>query len=271
MAKNGSATTKKRRKETDPSPRSNSNSNNNSNSNGSRKRRAVNSAGTLSTTAPTFYQEYCELPFTLSTILVDEFDCITRKDLSSPRSLHVLPARVTVKQVLQHYQRKRCSSKHTVSKETDSNTSNDNKNNDDDEAKQKHNERIRRFCESLALLFDDALPVCLLYHEERPQYESLQTNETLRLKRPCEIYGSTFLLRLLQRLPILLRAEPRKEMDELGPMIADLVVLLQKNRQACFKDSYREPKHHELLSWEKQALASCDNNGGNGNNTNSQQ
>ena len=208
-----------------------------SNNNSSRKRKATNSS--MSQTAPTFYQEYCELPFSLSTILVDEFDCITR------RSLHVLPARVTVKQVLQHYQRKRGGS---LSKMVAN-----------EETKKQHNEKIRRFCESLALLFDDALPVCLLYREERPQFESLQNDENLKLKRPCEIYGSTFLLRLLQRLPILIKAEPRKEMDELGPLIADLVVLLQKNKQACFsKDAYQEPKHHELLAWGKEAIASCE-------------
>jgi hypothetical protein len=256
MGRDGSSATssKKRRKETDYAA---SGSNNSSSS---RKRKSVNSSSSnsaLSSSAPTFYQEYCELPFTLSTILVDEFDCITRKDFESPRSLHVLPARVTVNQVLQHYQRKR--EKGGSSKENA-----ENNNNDEDAKKQQqqqqqqHIERVRRFCESLALLFDDALPVCLLYLEERPQYENLQTDETLKLKRPCEIYGSTFLLRLLQRLPILLRAEPRKEMDELGPLIADLVVLLQKNRQACFKDSYREPTHHELLLWEKETIASCE-------------
>lgn len=240
MVKDGPVN-KKRRKENDCT----------SSSSVGRKRRTMNSNASA---APTFYQEYCELPFTLSSILVDEFDCITRKDFDSPRSLHVLPAKVTVKQVLQHYQRKRSGSG------TGSSISND-------EEKLKQHEQIRRFCEGLALLFDDALPVCLLYREERPQYESLQQNENLRLKRPCEIYGSTFLLRLLQRLPTILRAESKKEMDEVGPVIADLVVLLQKNRQACFKESYREPRKHELLSWEKDRAAATDN--GNGNDSDS--
>jgi hypothetical protein len=45
----------------------------------------------------------------------------------------------------------------------------------------------------------------------------------------------------------------------MGPLIADLIVLLQKNRQACFmKDSYREPKENELLSWEKENLGDDD-------------
>ena len=39
---------------------------------------------------------------------------------------------------------------------------------------------------------------------------------------------------------------------EMGPLIADLIVLLQKNRQACFaKDTYREPTPQELYLWEK--------------------
>jgi hypothetical protein len=39
---------------------------------------------------------------------------------------------------------------------------------------------------------------------------------------------------------------------DMGPMIADLIVLLQKNRQACFgKDVYREPRLEELLPWER--------------------
>lgn len=212
---------KKRRKENDSSSTPTSGA--------GRKRKTMNS--TVST-APVFYQEYCELPFTLSSILVDELDCITQRDCNSSRMLHVLPAKVTVKQVLQHYQKKRSGGSI------------------DDENKTQR-DRVRRFCEGLALLFDDALPVCLLYREERPQYESLQQDENLRLKRPFEIYGSTFLLRLLQRLPTILRAEPKNEMDELGPLIADLVVLLQKNRQACFKESYRAPRKDELFSWEK--------------------
>ncbi|KAG7351853.1 MRG family protein [Nitzschia inconspicua] len=211
------------------------------------------------------YQEYCELPFTLNTLLVDECNFITRKGFDSPhgydceparrpaRSVHDLPAKVTVKQVLQHYQRKRgggtgggtgdggsSSNSSVVDKETDGKNT---------EEKQK---QVKKFCTGLALLFDDVLPVCLLYHEERPQYESLQLDEDLKLKRPSEIYGSTFLLRLLVRLPRLLVAEPRSEMDIMGPMIADLIVLLQKNKQACFgKDVYREPRWEELFPWER--------------------
>lgn len=243
------------------------------------------------------YQEYCELPFTLHTLLVDERNYITRKGFDSDhgydcepaprpaRSVHDLPCKVTVKQVLLQYQRKRGGG---------GGSSRDSSERHSDEKKK----QVKKFCTGLALLFDDVLPVCLLYPEERPQYESLQLDEDLKLKRPSEIFGSTFLLRLLVRLPRLLLAEPQSEMDGecirycsstcktsldfcaiastrlkllliyrsdlwtvtvMGPMIADLIVLLQKNKQACFgKDVYREPRIEELLPWE-QALRQMGN------------
>lgn len=202
-------------------------------------------------TAETFFAEYCELPFTLQTILVDESTFITRKGFDSmtsydvimsthrpARSVHVLPARVTVFQVLQQYLKKRGGGK------------NNNSGSDSGIDKQKQRQ-VSKFCEGLKSLFDNALPVCLLYPEERPQYEALQRHADLKLKCPCEIYGNSFLLRLILRLPTLLRAEPPKEMEVMGPMISDLIVLLQKNRHACFKEAYREPGYYELLPWEK--------------------
>jgi mortality factor 4-like protein 1 len=190
------------------------------------------------------YQEYCDLPFTLKTITIDECDKITRKGFDSPygydcepsplpaRSVHVLPATVTVHQVLRHYQRKRGGS----------------------DADQQKQEQVRKFCEGFSLVFDGALPVCLLYPEERPQYDSMMQDDAFKDKPPSEIYGCEFLLRLMVRLPTLLLAEPKNRMAVNGPLIADLIVLLQKNRQACFKGRYREPKYTELLEWEK-ALA----------------
>ena len=145
--------TKKRRKET----------NGNMNAIRSSKRRS---------TANSNDGEYCELPFTLSSILIDEFDCITaggggRQTTNAStmlkRSVHVLPSKITVRQVLEHYRRKRSNiSSHGGENQIERD----------------------RFCDGLALLFDEALPVCLLYREERTQYENLQNDESLRLKRP---------------------------------------------------------------------------------------
>lgn len=203
-----------------------------------RKRKSTDSAPKV----VKMYEEYCELPFTLKTILVDENAYITRKGFDSPhfydlephhrpaRSVHVLPANVTVKQVLQHYLKKRGGSKQ------------------EDEMKR---EIVRRFCHGLGILFDEALPVCLLYPEEHPQYEFFRRSDATKDKRPCEIYGCEFLLRLFARLPYLLQAESESDMEVNGPLLGDLIVLLQKNRQSCFKPLYREPKYEELLDWEK--------------------
>eukprot|EP00980_Cylindrotheca_fusiformis_P031190 scaffold25947_cov127-Cylindrotheca_fusiformis.AAC.2 len=70
-------------------------------------------------------------------------------------------------------------------------------------------------------------------------------------KPPSQIYGCEFLLRLMTRLPTLMLTEPKSKMDVNGPLLQDLIVLLQKNRQACFKGKYREPKYSELRDWEK--------------------
>jgi mortality factor 4-like protein 1 len=211
----------------------------------SRKRRSVASSAVSSNNSTedvlSYFQEYCELPFTLKTILVEECEKITRKGFDSPngydcevtpkpaRSVHQLPPAVTIHQVLQHYQRKRGGT-------------------DQDKEKQ---QQVRRFCDGLGKLFQDALPVCLLYPQERPQYEEILQDENLKNKSLAEIYGCEMLLRLLVRLPILLQAEPKIDSAlSMGHLLADLIVLLQKNRQACFKAVYREPRPSELLDWE---------------------
>ena len=207
------------------------------------------------------YEEFCELPFTLYTVLVDEETEITRKGYDNPkyydhdvfssnigggtstsnkneqtqpyrpaRNVHQLPAAVTVRQALQQYQRKRGGS------------------NAADLTKQN---QVRKFCNGLGLLFDDALPVCLLYPEERPQYDYIRSKKQFQDQRNCEIYGCEYLLRLIVRLPPLLQAEPKLDMEIMAPMLSDLIVLLQKNRQACFKNSFRRPKYEEFLDWEK--------------------
>lgn len=217
--------TKKRKKDNETSP--------------IRKRKTMTEAAARKQIAS--YEDYCDLPFTLKTVMVDEYEKITRKGFDNPRfydcdpsprparSVHVLPATVTVQQALSQYRKKRGSSTEDKSKQ----------------------DTIRRFCEGLQLVFDDALPVCLLYAEEKPQYESILTDPAFKNKRPSEIYGCEFILRLMVRLPTLLLAEPKSKMDVMGPLISDLIVLLQKNRQACFKAKFREPKYCELLEWEK--------------------
>ncbi len=164
-------------------------------------------------------------------------------------------------------------------------------------------------------LFQDALPVCLLYPQERPQYEALLQNfskkqtDDAKCCQTADVYGCEFLLRLYVRLPVLMQAEMTARLNQannvggttatstsetssmdtnnnngsnnnsnnkddtdsaavaiqlsrdihyIGPLLSELLVLLQKNRQACFKGSYREAKAEEWLDWERRLY------GGNG-------
>lgn len=197
----------------------------------SRKKRSVDRG-------PTF-AEYCELPFTLKTILVDDREKIMRpnengfcvmeeKQWKPARLVHDLPARVTIRTVLDHF----CKCKKKESEEAEA--------------------KARAFVQDFAQLFDDSLAKCLLYPPERAQYAAIQGNASkLSQKRNVEIYGCEFLLRFFVRLPILLEETSGENRKELGTQLADLIVLLQKNRQACFKARYREPQHEELQDWEK--------------------
>lgn len=192
------------------------------------------------------YEEYCELPFTLQTILADDRERIMRLGLDAPRGLdcdvknwrpardvHQLPAKVTIRTVLDHFVKYK------------------KKEHAGDEIKMQNAEtKARAFVEDLATLFDEALPVCLLYHPERAQHLATQADPNLSGMRKSDLYGCEFLLRFFIRLPVLLEAANMGNRKELGSQLADLIVLLQKNRQVCFKARYREPRDEELNDWE---------------------
>jgi mortality factor 4-like protein 1 len=175
--------------------------------------------------------DFCELPFTLKTILVDDKERIMRLgfeggyDCATPwtpaRDVHVLPAAVTIHTVLQHYIK--------LQKKTEPNDS------DGTEHQQ--------FVSSLSELFEEALPVCLLYPPERAQF--LAMRKRMPDQPLVDIYGCEFLLRLLVRLPTLML-----DAASVGTSIASLIVVLQKNRMACFKPRYREPLREEWNDWE---------------------
>jgi mortality factor 4-like protein 1 len=173
------------------------------------------------------YAQYCALPFTLKTVLVDEWDFLHRS-----RLLHVLPSPVPIRKVLQHFLKKKSS--------TDT-------------------ELVTAFGLGLTDLFTSALPTMLLYPLERPQYQTVVLpllSPSHEGKKPLElldIYGCEFLLRLYVRLPTLLAQVPLPSKSssrggdktiqsphKLGPLLQDLLVLMQKNRTTLFTAaSYR--------------------------------
>jgi mortality factor 4-like protein 1 len=208
-----------------------------SRSGSSRKRLTTVRNNVAADTCGDVYADYCELPFTLKTVLIDEYERLRRL-------VHVLPAPVPVRKVLNHFAKKKikaCKNGETTQLST---------------------EQIQDFVQGLTQLFQEALPVCLLYPQERLQYASLKDSGD-NSKELVDVYGCEFLLRLFVRLPILLQQTPRKEFSHaatvIGPLLTDLLVLLQKNRQTLFPMSiapaenanYRLPLPNEWMNWGK--------------------
>jgi mortality factor 4-like protein 1 len=198
----------------------------------SRKRRTVQRKQLLP------YVDACELPLTLQTVLVEEWERLTRPQtkLGKPplRLVHSLPASVTIQQVLKHFCKKQAKLTEKEGPGAGENSPRD-------------ASVVNDFCSGLNELFQSALPTCLLYNQERPQYEALLANPSLSQKPWTEIYGCEFLLRLYVRLPFLL---PDSKSSAMSPLLSDLLVLLQKNRQTCFKGDYRRVHRDEWLESE---------------------
>uniref|UniRef100_A0A7S1VJR8 MRG domain-containing protein n=1 Tax=Grammatophora oceanica TaxID=210454 RepID=A0A7S1VJR8_9STRA len=197
----------------------------------------------------------CELPFTLQTILVEDRERVMRLGLEAPhtqydcdvrrwtptRDVHHLPATVTIHHVLQHYIK--ISSSSSAANASDSSSS---------------SSSAKAFVKELSDIFEEALPVCLLYHTERAQFQAVKADPALQTKKLVEIYGNDFLLRLCTRLPVLLMEEAaaatasrqQQRKKEFSMHMTQLIQLLQKNRSACFKTKYRPPREEELNQWE---------------------
>lgn len=205
-----------------------------------------------------YYQEYCELPLTLKTVLLEDWERVTRKGWDSPhgydvkysashpaRVVHALPAKVTIRHVLNHFCKTAIKNRQ---QEPQQQTENEGSTNTGVASAPTTNaEQIQEFCQGLIGLFEQALPTCLLYPQEWRQIDCLRREHPD--KPLVDICGCEFLLRLLGRLPILMIPEKRSQ-TWLGPLLMELIILLQKNRQACFKGQYRHPKREEWLDWE---------------------
>ena len=209
------------------------------------------------------YEDFCELPLTLKTVLMDEMHIITRahpydcsahntSQTKTPlRKVHQLPAPVTIHQVLKHFCKKRIqqlSSTEAASAEKDKDGTSSKRSAVVEPAITPDD--VQEFIQGLASLFDEALPKFLLYPQERPQFEALMRQPDMEDKPLTEIFGCEYLLRLYVRLPVLMQSENASNVKIVGPLLAELLVLMQKNRQACFKGVYREPTQEEWLQSE---------------------
>jgi mortality factor 4-like protein 1 len=261
----------------------------------------------ISSNSALLYADYCELPFTLQTVLMDEYDLICAQRhtnsgqpfLPPTRLVHHLPASVTIRKVLAHF----CKSKikecraaaaaralTTSGKSTQPNAAAPSTT----PAPTLTPDIVESFCDDLAQLFCKALPVCLLYPQERPQYHAVFRDPFIGAVRKMDVtdlYGCEYLLRLYVRLPVLFQASMLQNSQEdnrqklsvwsldptvVGPLLSDLLVLLQKNRSTLFSASttnrtdgghttelertsgsvtanYRVLRPEEWLDWERRA------------------
>ena len=167
------------------------------------------------------------LPFTLQTVLVEEWECICRQQL-----LHTLPAKVPIAKVLDHFvkshSKQQQQQQQQQQREEDKSTS----------------LSAAVFVRELTQLLEQALPVCLLYPQERHQYHQQQQQQHLTSETSVtQIYGCEFLLRLVLRLPLLgYYSATSQKSTQTNALLQELLVLLQKNRQACFakKSGYQK-------------------------------
>ena len=217
------------------------------------------------------------LPFTLKIVLTEEWESINRKGYEAilttrsdkskgsypARCVHVLPAAVTIRQLIKHFEKKmrkdfkqkqekelqRRVSQQDTAQEKDSTNKEAQQQQLLEKATNQHKLEVRQFCSGLAKLFEEALPKCLLYAQERPQYQHYVLDKRQRGEKVSllDIYGCEFLLRLIVRLPILLVGKRPPS------LVSDLIVVLQQSRTTCFKGVFRRPEYpHEWLDWERE-------------------
>lgn len=95
----------------------------------------------------------------------------------------------------------------------------------------------------LRCYFDKALPVILLYKNERHQYEEAFSDDV----SPSTVYGAEHLLRLFVKLPeFLYHANIEEEtLMELQQKLVDFLKFLQKHQSAFFLSTYHVPEDVE--------------------------
>jgi mortality factor 4-like protein 1 len=203
------------------------------------------------------------IPFTLKKILVEQWEIISQCQM-----LPSLPASVTVRQALDQY----VESKGVVlevNKAADETEKADEPDTEDDLANEngkskaetipseasdadKRAQEWREMADGIAMFFDEAVPDRILYREEIPQSNVLDSFPDLAMKPCSEIYGCEHLLRLFVRLPELLEDELSEA--EARPILAkvnDFVRFLNKNQNTLFLQSYRKLNDLEVKEQQK--------------------
>ena len=119
---------------------------------------------------------------------------------------------------------------------------------DDETAKKRREWEI--MVNGVAQYFNEALPVHLLYEQERTHHRVIMRSDDPMLegKFPSEIYGCEYLLRLMVQFPTLLSESglPESDMKAILSKMNELLRFLQKHQSELFNATYRKPEAKEL-------------------------
>lgn len=108
-------------------------------------------------------------------------------------------------------------------------------------ANKTNQEKLSELFEGLRIYFDAALPIMLLYRQERAQYNVLKEEDPHML--PSRVYGVEHLLRLFTKLPVILGqvSMASVEASQLQTNLSDFLKYLQKNAGSMFSGSHAIP------------------------------
>ncbi|CAM9432310.1 unnamed protein product [Ectocarpus fasciculatus] len=161
------------------------------------------------------------MPFTLKKQLVTDWEHVTQE----PRRLVKLPRELTAANVMAQYMESK------ANRGTPQQTA-----------------RAQELMDGVRIYFDKALPLILLYRQERTQYDI--TVQKLPGKSPSEIYGAEHLLRVFVRLPQLLAqsALTPPEVTQVQKLLADFLRFMQKNHASFFVQEYEDEEPEEPQS-----------------------
>uniref|UniRef100_M4EUV6 Uncharacterized protein n=1 Tax=Brassica campestris TaxID=3711 RepID=M4EUV6_BRACM len=104
---------------------------------------------------------------------------------------------------------------------------------------------VEEILKGLRCYFDNALPVMLLYNNERKQYEENISGDV----SPSTVYGAEHLLRLFVKLPeLLIRVKMAEEtLKELQDEFVDILRFLKNNQSSFFVSTYKAVEEMEDL------------------------
>jgi mortality factor 4-like protein 1 len=102
---------------------------------------------------------------------------------------------------------------------------------------------LEEILKGLRCYFDKALPVMLLYNNERKQYEESVSGGV----SPSTVYGAEHLLRLFVKLPeLLVHVNMAEEtLKELQDNFVDILRFLRKNQSVLFVSTYKAVEEME--------------------------